>query len=345
MVPTTRFPTGRTSAADGGTSADRPIRAAADPDPTKAEIDTTMLPITSPGVYDLPAEVYHADPVAGGSLSHSGAKLLMPPKAPAFFKAWLDGDLNEHKEEFDFGAAAHHKVLGIGDDVVVVAGTGKDPNSWRTEADKAAVQAVRDAGKRPIRPHDVDTIAAMAAALRAHPWAANLLNPAAGAPERTLVWQDKESGVWCRAMIDFLRHTIVGQRLVLVDYKTADEVDPDTIAKAVANFCYYGQGAWYVDGAEELGLSPAGQPAFILIFQRKTAPHLVVCAQLHPDDIGRGHDRNRKARDLYRVCRERDQWPGYADDRVISTQLPTWKTYQHDAALLRGDFEPEGKPL
>jgi len=33
--------------------------------------------ITEPGVYALPADVYHADPVAGGSLSSSGAKKLL----------------------------------------------------------------------------------------------------------------------------------------------------------------------------------------------------------------------------------------------------------------------------
>jgi hypothetical protein len=48
-----------------------------------ATLDRTV--ITQPGVYDLPADVYHADPVPpelGGSLSSSGAKLLLPRPAP-----------------------------------------------------------------------------------------------------------------------------------------------------------------------------------------------------------------------------------------------------------------------
>jgi hypothetical protein len=33
-----------------------------------ATLDTTI--ITQPGVYDLPADVYHGDPPAGGSTTH-----------------------------------------------------------------------------------------------------------------------------------------------------------------------------------------------------------------------------------------------------------------------------------
>lgn len=45
---------------------------------------TTTWTITEPGVYDLPAEVYHADPVEGGSLSSTGARKLLPPSCPGW---------------------------------------------------------------------------------------------------------------------------------------------------------------------------------------------------------------------------------------------------------------------
>lgn len=300
--------------------------------------------ITEPGVYDLPADVYHSDPVVGGSLSNSGVKKLMPPRGcPALFQAWNNGP-SEQKAAFDFGRAAHREVLGAGDGIVVVTGTGKDPNAWRTKDDEAAVQAVRDAGKTPIKPRDADTIDDMAAALRRHPRAAQLLDPTAGRPEQTLVWRDPETGVWCRALLDFLRQPRPGQRLVIPDYKTADRVDPDAIQKALWDFAYYGQAAWYSEAVEQLGLS-AGPPAFVLIFQMKTSPYLVVCAQVHPDSVGWGHARARKARDLYRHCTERDSWPGFADDVVISVQLPTYATYQLEGARERGELEPEGAVL
>lgn len=303
--------------------------------------------ITEPGIYDIPAEDYHRDPVVGGSLSHSGAKKLLPPNCPAIYRAWRDGLMPETKRAFDFGRAAHRQVLGAGDDIVVVEGTGKDPNSWRTAADDAAVQAVRDAGKTPVKPRDVPVIDAMAQQLREHPIASALLHPNAGRAEQTLVWRDSDSGVMCRALVDFLRHPVTGRPYVLPDYKTAEHVDPDSIARAVASFVYHGQGAWYGDGVEALGLCSGRRPAFVLIFQRKEPPHLVVCVELHPDDVNRGWERNRAARHLYRWCVENDRWPSYrdgfghyADDSVLSVHLPSWEQLRHDGASERGEFEP-----
>src|SRR5690606_30614366 len=66
-----------------------------------------------PGVYDnVPSEVYHSDPVPGGSLSSTGARKLAT-ECPAAFKHWLDNP-EPSKKEFDFGTAAHKVVLGDG---------------------------------------------------------------------------------------------------------------------------------------------------------------------------------------------------------------------------------------
>lgn len=301
--------------------------------------------ITEPGVYDLASEDYHRDPVVGGSLSHSGAKKLLLPSCPAIYQAWRTGP-PEVKAAFDFGRAAHREVLGAGDEIVVIPGSGKDENSWRTAKDDAQVAEARAAGLTPIKPRDAETVQAMAAELRQHPIASALLDPATGKAEQTLIWRDKDSGVMCRALVDFLRHPVTGQRLVMPDYKTANDVDPDSIAKAIASFAYHGQGAWYGDGAEHLELT-TGAPAFVLIFQRKTAPYLVVCVQVTPEDIGRGYERNRAARHLYRWCTDNDRWPSYrdgfgnwADDHVLSLQIPPWEQSRHDGASERGEYEP-----
>lgn len=295
--------------------------------------------ITEPGVYDLTAEQYHRDPVVGGSLSNSGAKKLMPPSCPALFREWCDGG-SEEKRAFDFGRAAHRRVLGVGDDVVVIPGSGQN-DAWLSKAAKEAVEEARAAGLTPIKPAEEQTIEEMAAALRRHPMAAALLDPDSGRPEQTLVWRDRETGVMCRALVDFLRHPVTGQRLIVPDYKSAERVDPISIGKALYDFGYYGQAAWYGDGAEQLGLSD-GPPAFVLIFQMKQPPYLVVVGQVDDDAIALGRDRNRAARELYRQCLERDQWPGYADDHVIPISLPAYATYQIDDAIQRAEQTFEG---
>lgn len=294
--------------------------------------------ITEPGIYDIEADVYHRDPVVGGSLSASGAKKLMPPSCPALFKQWRDGG-TEHKEVFDVGRAAHQLVLGAGDPIVVV-----EADDWRTAAAKKQRADAYEAGHTPVLTKQYDEIQLMADRLREHPIASALLHPDSGKPEQTLVWQDPETKVWCRALVDWLRHPVEGQRHLVVDYKTASDVDPESMQKSLNNFGYYMQGAWYCDGSDALALG-TGEAAFVLVAQMKTAPYLVTVAQVHPDSLLWGHRRNRKARDLYRHCTERDEWPGYADDSVISLHLPTYAEYQLEGARERGELELEGAVL
>jgi hypothetical protein len=287
--------------------------------------------ITEPGQYDIPADDYHRDPVAGGSLSSSGARKLMPPSCPALFKAWRDGQTSDHAEHFDVGRAAHAVVLGVGDPIEVV-----DAPDWRGKAAREQRDAAYAAGRTPILEAQWTAIEAMAARLREHDVAGPLFAPDAGKPEQTIVWRDNTSGVWCRALVDWLTWLIA-------DYKTANDIDPESIGRAVARYGYHKQFAWYVEGAQAVGLDVPDTA--LLIAQQKTPPYLVATYQLHPDDLGRGHEFNRKARDLYRHCTAAGRWPGYADDRVLRLRLPVWEQMAHDGASRRGDFELEGAAL
>jgi hypothetical protein len=167
--------------------------------------------IDQPGVYDIPADVYHSDPVAGGSLSSSGARKLLPPSCPALFRHWAD-EGQEHKATFDLGHAAHAEVLGVGAPLAVV-----DADDWRTKAAKQQRDTAYAAGATPLLRNDYEQVHAMAAALRAHPVAGSLFTPGTGRAEQTLVWRDDEFGVWRRAMLDWLTESNGG--LVVVDYK------------------------------------------------------------------------------------------------------------------------------
>jgi hypothetical protein len=85
---------------------------------TAAEADQPFV-VTEPGVHlDIPHEVYLADPVVGGSLSHSGAKTIVN-KTPALF-AYERENGRPNKAAFDLGHAAHQIVLGVGPEIVAV---------------------------------------------------------------------------------------------------------------------------------------------------------------------------------------------------------------------------------
>jgi hypothetical protein len=272
--------------------------------------------ITAPGVYDLPADVYHADPVPaehGGSLSSSGAKLLLPPSCPAIYQ-WSRTHPT-FSDAFDFGHAAHAKVLGAGAEIVAV-----DADDWRSKAAREAKDQARAEGKTPLLAKDVAVVDAMAAKLAEHPVASALLDPDHGLPERSLFAQDEESGgVWLRAMLDWLPNPGPG-RMIVPDYKTtADVGDPEAFGRTMANFRYHGQAAWYLDLMRTLGL--ADDAAFVFIVQSKQAPYLV--SVIEPDaeaiEIGRA------AINLYAKCTSNNTWPGY-DEGVVPASLPGWYT-------------------
>jgi PDDEXK-like domain of unknown function (DUF3799) len=270
--------------------------------------------VDEPGVYDMPEDAYHADPVPGGSLSASGAKLLLPPSCPALYRYRRD-----HPKEsaaFDYGTAAHKYVLGEGPPVTVVEG-----DRWDTKVAKAEVAAIREAGGIALKRRDLDQVEAMAAGIRAHPLASALFDTRSGEAEQSLFWVDGEFGIWRRARLDWLPWTRAGRRLIIGDYKTAAAVDPDSVRKAVANFGYYISAAQYIDGATALGLDD--DPAFLLVFQMKEPPYLVNVVQLDDDAIRAGRERMRTACEMFRDCTESDCWPGYPDD-IETISLPPW---------------------
>lgn len=274
-------------------------------------------PITEPGIYPMSSAQYHADPVEGGSLSSSGARKLIPPSCPALFRAWLD-EGEEPSRTFDLGHLAHRQVLGAGEEIVVV-----DAANWRTKAAQAAQDEAYAAGKVPVLPHQWAQVEAMVAALRRHRIAGALLAEGTGTPEQALFWRDRPTGIWRRALIDWIQHPITGQRLIVVDYKTCVCASPEAVSKAMGSFGYNSQAAWYLDGVRALGLDGGIEPAFLCVFQEKTPPYLVTVGQPDPASLLWGDRGNRDAINAYRRCVETGHWPGYVDD-VISISLPAW---------------------
>lgn len=283
---------------------------------------TPTIIVEQPGVYlDMPDAVYHADPVPAGSLSVSGARKLLPPNCPARFKYDRDSP-PQRTEVFEFGHASHHEVLGVGPQLVLV-----ERDRWDTNAVKAEVAAIREAGGVPLKRDQYERVQAMAAALRAHPYAGPLFAPGTGTAEVSIFWVDGPSGVWRRSRLDWLRHPIAGRRLIVPDYKTCDCADPETLQRTINNYGYHRQGAWYLDAVRAVGLD--AEPVFVLVFQEKEPPYLVTIAEPDPPALRIGAALNREAIDVYRRCVAEDRWPGYADDNVTQVGLPAYVENRH----------------
>jgi hypothetical protein len=275
--------------------------------------------ITEPGIYEMTNDQYHADPVPGGSLSSTGARKLLAPSCPALFRHdQLHGQ--KPKRVFDFGTAAHGLVLGSGPELVKIKA-----DNYRTKAAQEAQADARARGAVPLLPAEWQQVHDMAAAIRRHPTASALFAEGSGAPEQSLFWQDRPTGVWCRARLDWMRYRTAG-RLVVPDYKTTNTASPSAVEKHIADFGYHQQGAFYLDGVEALG--GGGDAEFVLVFQEKTAPYLINVVQLDAASLRVGRERNRRAIETYRDCTAADHWPGYGDDIQIAS-LPQWAENKH----------------
>lgn len=289
--------------------------------------------ITKPGIYpDVPDEVYHADPVEGGSLSSTGARRLL--ECPAKFRYEQDNP-TEHKRTFDLGHAAHHMVLGVGPRLELI-----DASDFRTKAAREQRDAAYAAGAVPLLPEEFVQVEQMADKLREHRTASGLLGGALHF-ELTLVWRDVLTGVMCRARIDCLTRAADG-RVLIVDYKTANSSAPLAIQKAVNEYGYHQQFDWYKAGVMELGL--AKDPLPLLIVQEKKPPYVVTVAHVPKSALDVADVKNRAALERYALCTKAGRWPGYVwpDDDVVSVPLPPYAEKQFQEDLDRGLYDIKG---
>lgn len=270
--------------------------------------------ITEPGVYEITADEYHADPVPGGSLSSSGARRLLSPSCPALFD-YERTHGQGHKTTWDIGHAAHKLVLGNGPELVLIDG------DYRSKANKERRDQAYLDGAVPLKTDEFDMVHEMAEAIRNHKVASALFNPLGGRAEQSLFWKDAETGVQRRARLDWLPFPGVGSRMIVPDYKTCADASPAGIQKAVFKYGLHQQAAFYLDAVKALGL--ADECAFVFIFQMKDPPYLVTPIELTDLALQIGRALNRQAIDIYRQCAETGVWPGFTD-AIEYISLPGW---------------------
>lgn len=265
------------------------------------------ITVTEPGVFlDMPEEVYHADPCPETSLSRSGAVRLM--ESPRRFK-W-DREHPKTKPEFDFGSAAHQRLLGVGPEVVAVHrfakdGTSAEAEDWRSPSTQEHREALRAEGKIGLLRKQVDVIDAMYAELMAHPLTPVLFGE--GAPEASLFWRDPETAIMLRARLDW-RGVLPSGRPVLVDYKTtARSAHPDEFRWEAMKYKYHWEDHWHREAADTL---IGDDHAFLFLVQEKDAPYECAYHEVWPEAREEAALMAGVARARYLTCMTSDEWPG-----------------------------------
>jgi hypothetical protein len=285
--------------------------------------------VAEPVVDGMPEETYHAHP----ALSNSGAKKLL--SCPAKFKYERDHG-QKPRQAFDVGHAFHAAVLGVGAPTAVVQVTAKDgtkshAEDYRTKSAQEHRDAIRAEGKTPLLAAEADAVAAMVAAVRAHPEAGLLFDPdGGGRPEVSLFWDDWAHDVRRRARLDWLRDAGDG-RAVVADLKSCASAEPDTFARSVFSYGYDMQEVFYSDGLRDLGLARDVDFAFVAV--EKDPPHVVQVYRLDVSWLRIGRRRVDRALQLFSECSRSGEWPGYAPEAAVLSP-PRWVAREWDEDVL-----------
>lgn len=261
------------------------------------------------GAYpDIDTDAYHAD---RGSLSVSGAKLLLPPSCPAKFKDYIDNP-QPPKRIYDFGHLAHYIVLGEGERFAVldpaVHGLKKDgtpADSPRATAGwKAAEAEARENGLIPVSLDDWSVAEAMAEKVAER----NLFH--SGTAEVALYHTDPATGVRLRGRCDW----ITNDGALIFDYKTAVTANPAELERRFWALGYHMQAQWYRSLVIGRGLHP--NPQFVFVVQEKKPPYVVTVAEYDEEAMFEAARLNRQAIDTYVQCTRSGEWPAYTSGKV-----------------------------
>ena len=264
-----------------------------------------------PGCYsclDLTNTAYHASV----GISNSGLKLIGEKTPAHYFAAYRDPDrVRETTRPQMIGTALHAAAL--------------EPAAFASEYIISPYPDRKAAGYKAwstaqsqiiLTPGEAKNVAGMRASLQGHSRVRRLLS-APGHFEYSMYAIDPETGQLCKVRFD---------RLLLngwaVDLKKCQDASPAGAEKAIANYGYYHQHAFYADVYE--WATGASLEGFVFVFVEEDPPHAIGIYVVDPEDVARGRAQYRAALDVYAQCLESGHWPAYTETPT-QISLPHWK--------------------
>lgn len=142
-----------------------------------------------------------------------------------------------------------------------------------------------------------------------------------GGREMPFFWTDDDTGEQCKCRCDCL--TRIGDRLLIIDYKTAKDASTDAFQRDAIRHGYHFQSAMYSAGVEK---NEGTKPRFVFIVQEKNPPYSVNILEADEAFIANGYNVFRELIGTYHYCKDSGNWYGYMGrDGIINTlALPAW---------------------
>ena len=289
---------------------------------------------TSPGIYDMPASEYHADPCPEPSLSAGMINQILEAPAKCFeFSRRLNQDYQEEtkQEKFTIGTVSHIMFLEphLFDQRVMVV----QFDDWRTKEAKALRAEAQAAGKTAIIRKHMDQVREAREVFLSHSFTRQAFD--GGRFEQSIFWRHRTTGRWCRARPDF----ISDRGTHMNDYKATQSANPMNFGKHAYNLGYHRRAAWYMEGAATiLGVRP---DHYWFCSQEVKPPYLTAVVELDWQALEAGQAENDLAASIFDNCLTTGEWYGYRErdhldiDMAFRVSLPNYAYYQIDERLGR----------
>jgi hypothetical protein len=274
-------------------------------------------------IADLAAADYHADRTGGApSLSSSIANLLIN-RSP--LHAWTAHPrLNPNWEpqvddKFDIGTVVHALLLQ-GLNVMEVLSFP----DFKSNAAKEARDAARANGRVPLLTKHAKHVEEMvnAVAPQLEQFDVDPIPLTGGKPEQTMVWQDTQTGVWCRARLDWLHDDLSA----IDDLKTTSRsANPEAWSRNLYSYGCDVQAAFYLRGLK--AMAPRSQmiaTTWRWLVVETTPPYALSVVTPGPAVLALADEKVDYALATWKRCLETDTWPGYPR-RVATAELSAWE--------------------
>jgi hypothetical protein len=250
---------------------------------------------------------------------------------PAHVRYELDHGGRSPTKSLELGSLTHLAVLEPERFASEVAIPPKVDRRFKEGKARWADFEAENQGKQLVSAGDFAKATGMRDSLLVHPTASELL--ASKSPtELSLVWEDKEHGVLCKARID--KPGVIGACLVVGELKTTADASRRAFEKDIYKYGYGIAGAHYLAGLQALVPVPEGNPPRRLIFLavESEPPYCVACYELDDITLEQAEMERQRYLRAWRLCNERNEWPAYGDG-VETAGYPAWvfKSFSSEA--------------
>lgn len=261
-------------------------------------------------IRNLDIETYHN---LEGFTSSSHLKMLEGGKTPAHLKYYLDGGKKNPTKATTSGSISHDN---LSNPVELWSRIVEVPEKLNRNTNEYRSMVASYPDKILLKPSESQVYRDMKNRLLEFPEIVDLLCSETGIPELSGFFTDPETGLPCKIRPDFLPGSGI-----ITDYKSTVDASKEAFKRAIINFGYDIQSAFYPHGMEVL----TGQPhRFVFVAQEKTPPYEPMIYFAEEELVELGRLKFMRHLETIRQCKDSGIWPGYMASGIQTITPPAW---------------------